>query len=322
MTTTANSQFDESSTAQDVLQGVDMTGKLAVVTGGGGGLGYETARALMASGADVVIGGRTPDKLNKAAGTLAKKYPDSRIESFVLDLADLESVDRFADDIIALDRPIDMLIANAGIMACPLARTNVGLEMQFGTNYVGHALLVSRLSSSLRTGGDTRVVCLSSSGHHFAPVTLDDLNFEKRDYDKWVAYGQSKTACALLARKVQTEMRDRDVTGLAVHPGVIGTDLMRHLTEDDYAALSKRPDAADPASRKRKTVEQGAATTVWAASEPSLKGKFAYLEDCQIAEPVETPNTVTGVLPHAEDPVMADRLWVETEKLIGREMPL
>lgn len=299
-----------------------MSGKVAVITGGGGGLGFETARCLMAAGADVIIGGRTPDKIRDAADSLAKTYPDLEVHSFTLDLADLESVDRFADDVIALGRPIDLLIANAGIMACPLARTNIGLEMQFGTNYVGHALLISRLASSLRTDSDTRVVCLSSSGHHFSPVTLDDLNFQERDYDKWVAYGQSKTACALLARKVQTDMSDRNVTGLAVHPGVIGTGLMRHLTKDDYVALRKRPDAPDPSSRKRKNVEQGAATTVWAASEPSLKGKFAYLEDCQIAQPIEQPNTVSGVLPYAEDPVTADRLWAETEELIGRKLPL
>lgn len=311
------------STSSDVMRGVDLSGKFAVVTGGSGGLGYETARAVLAAGADVFIGARTPEKLKDATRELAKAYPERLVRSFPLDLAELESVDKFADQVLALDRPIDLLIANAGIMACPLERNSQGVEMQLATNYVGHAALVSRLASAVRKANRPRVITLTSSGHHFSDVRLGDLNFETGAYDKWIAYGQSKTASSLLALKVYKSMSRYGVTALAVHPGFIQTDLMRHLSSEDYLAMRERTDIELPTTpRTYKTVEQGAATTLYAATAPELEGRFAYLEDCSIALPAEKRDTLLGVMPWVTDEASAEELWRRVEGLSGRTMPL
>ena len=245
-----------------------------------------------------------------------------KVFAFPIDLADLATVDSFADSVLGLGRPIDIYIANAGIMGSPLSRSEAGLEMQFATNFVGHAVLTSRLAPAIRRAVKPRVVILSSSGHHFGSVRLNDLNFETTPYDKWHAYGQSKTACSLLALKASREMADAGVTALALHPGVIGTGLMRHLDKQDYADLQTRTDIRPPTGRRPKTVPQGAATSIWAATAPELEGRFAYLEDCHVAEPIETPDLIAGVLPYAVDAKLADDLWAATEKLIGRKLPL
>lgn len=314
--------FGAQSTSSEVMRGLDLTGKFAVVTGGSGGLGYETARALLAAGADVFIGARTPRKLADAARDLADAYPGHSVESCPLDLAELASVDRFADQVLALDRPIDRLIANAGIMACPLARNSQGVELQLATNYVGHAALVSRLSPAVLKARKPRVITLTSSGHHFSDVRLDDLNFEMGAYDKWIAYGQSKTASALLALKVHNAMSSGGLTGLAVHPGFIQTDLMRHLSREDYLAMRERTDIELPATRTFKSIAQGAATTLYAATASELEGRFAYLEDCSVARPAEKRDTLTGVMPWAMDGKSAEELWRRVEALLGRAMPL
>ena len=306
----------------EVMQGVDMTGKFAVVTGGSGGLGYETVRSLLAAGADVFIGARTPEKLEEAATKLAEAFPHRSVGFFPLDLAELESVDAFADAVLALDRPIDRFIANAGIMACPLERNSLGLEMQLATNYVGHAALISRLASAIRKSEKARVIAVTSSGHHFSGIRFDDPNFENSEYDKWIAYGQSKTASALLARKVHNAMSGDGVTSLAVHPGFIQTDLMRHLSSEDYAAMKERTDIELPTTRTYKNVEQGAATSLYAATAPELEGKFAYLEDCGIAAPAERRDTLNGVMPWAVDEQSAEKLWTWMEDLTHRAMPL
>ena len=319
---TEGRSFGAETTASEVLAGVSLTGKLAVVTGSAGGLGAETARALAEAGADVVIAGRSAETVAATAARLSSEYPAASVQGFVLDLDDLASVDAFADKVLALGRPIDLLIANAGIMATPFARNAAGVEQQLATNFVGHAVLVSRLAAALRSAAAARLVVLSSSGHHFGSVDLADINFNSRAYDPWIAYGQSKTACALLALKVFREMGAGGVTALAVHPGVIATGLMKHLTPADYAALQTRDDIRLPKSRTRKTVEQGAATSVWAATAPELTGRYAYLEDCALAEPTNTPNSVSGYLPYVADPALADALWRTTEQLIGRSLPL
>jgi NAD(P)-dependent dehydrogenase (short-subunit alcohol dehydrogenase family) len=316
----AISVFGAESTGSDVIKGRDLSGKLVVITGGGGGLGKETARVLMSAGADLIIGGRASTKLDHARDELAVAYPQSTIDRFALDLADLSSVEQFAAAILDLDRRIDIFIANAGIMACPLARNSAGIELQLATNFIGHALLTTRLATVLRKARQARVVILSSSAHHFSPVVAEDLNFANRPYDKWIAYGQSKTACSLLALKTQMALEADGITALAVHPGVIGTDLMRHLTAEDYAALRTRTDMRPPADMKRKTMEQGAATSIWAATAPELEGRFSYLEDCHVAERIKTPNTAFGVMPYAVDPQAVERLWFATEALIGRAL--
>lgn len=314
--------YGAETTSVDIMRGVDMTGKFAVVTGGSGGLGYETVRSLLAAGADVFIGARTPGKLEAAATALTEAFPERAINSFPLDLAELESVDAFADAVLALDRPIDRFIANAGIMACPLERNSTGLELQLATNYVGHAALVSRLAPAILKAEKARVIAVTSSGHHFSDIRFDDPNFENSEYDKWVAYGQSKTASALLARKVHSAMSVDGVTGLAVHPGFIQTDLMRHLTREDYTAMKDRTDIELPTSRTYKNVEQGAATSLYAATAPELEGQFAYLEDCGIAPPAQRKDTLNGVMPYAVDEQSAEKLWAKMEELTHRKMPL
>ena len=309
-------------TSHEIMRGVDLNGKFAVITGGSGGLGYETARSLLAAGADVFIGARTPAKLEEAARVLKEAFPERVVASLPLDLAELPSVDKFSDAVLALDRPIDLLIANAGIMACPLERNSAGLEMQLATNYVGHAALVSRLAPALRQANNARVIAVTSSGHHFSDIRFEDPNFEHSDYDKWIAYGQSKTASSLLARKVHTAMSADGVTGLAVHPGFIQTDLMRHLSRDDYAAMKDRTDIELPTTRTYKTVEQGAATTLYAATAPQLAGQYAYLEDCGIAAPAVRRDTLNGVMPWAVDAAAAEKLWNQMEEFSKRTMPL
>ncbi len=317
-----NMAYSAETTSGDIMRGVDMTGKFAVITGGSGGLGYETVRSLLAAGADVFIGARTPSKLEEAAKALAATFPQRYIGSFPLDLAELESVDGFADAVLALDRPIDRFIANAGIMACPLERNSLGLELQLATNYVGHAALISLLAPAIRKAGQARVIAVTSSGHHFSDIRFDDPNFENSEYDKWVAYGQSKTASALLARKVHSAMSVDGVTGLAVHPGFIQTDLMRHLTREDYTAMKDRTDIELPTSRTYKNVEQGAATSLYAATAPELEGQFAYLEDCGIAPHAQRKDTLNGVMPYAVDEQSAEKLWAKMEELTHRKMPL
>lgn len=317
-----NMAYSAETTSGDIMRGVDMTGKFAVVTGGSGGLGYETVRSLLAAGADVFIGARTPSKLEEAAKALAEAFPQRHVGSFPLDLAELESVDAFADAVLALNRPIDRFIANAGIMACPLERNSLGLELQIATNYVGHAALISLLAPAIRKAGKARVIAVTSSGHHFSDIRFDDPNFENSEYDKWVAYGQSKTASALLARKVHSAMSVDGVTGLAVHPGFIQTDLMRHLTREDYTAMKDRTDIELPTSRTYKNVEQGAATSLYAATAPELEGQFAYLEDCGIAPPAKRKDTLNGVMPYAVDEQSAEKLWAKMEELTHRKMPL
>ncbi len=308
--------------SHEIMRGVDLSGRFAVITGGSGGLGYETAKSLIAAGADVFIGARTPGKLEEAAAALRAEFPQRFVGSLPLDLAELESVDAFADAVLALDRPIDRFIANAGIMACPLERNSLGLELQLATNYVGHAALVSRLASAICKADKARVIAVTSSGHHFSGIRFEDPNFENGTYDKWVAYGQSKTASALLALKVHRALSPYGVTGIAVHPGFIQTDLMRHLSRDDYVAMQSRTDIELPKTRTYKNVEQGAATSLFAATAAELEGQFAYLEDCGIAPPAERRDTLNGVMAWATDPQAADELWAKVEVLAHRPMPL
>lgn len=315
------SPFTRESSAEEIASTVDLRGKLAVITGGSAGLGFETARVLAQAGADVFIAGRRSAVVAEAAAKLAEF--GVQVHSAAVDLMSVASVDAFADAVLALDRPVDMLIANAGIMACPLERTADGIESQFMTNVVGHAVLLSRLAGALARSSDGRFVSLSSTAHHLSPVRFDDLQFRKEPYDKWVAYGQSKTGNVLLAVKAAKELGPRGVTSLAVHPGMIQTELSRSLTDEDKQRFSGDDEQSRAVAAMFKDVPRGAATSVWAATEPALKGKGPlYLEDSRVADVIEGPNRFSGVMAYALDADSAERLWVEVEKIVGRDLPL
>ena len=314
--------FDANSTTGDVIEGISLAGKVAVVTGASAGLGIETARVLAAAGARVLLVARDGKKLEPVLQSLQAELPDAQLDSALMDLADLDSIRTAAADIVARFGCIDLLINNAGVMACPLARTAQGFELQFGTNHLGHFLFTSLLAPALvagaaQSGQDSRVIALSSAGHRFGEMNFEDPNYERRDYDKWVAYGQSKTANALFAVGLDARFRERGVRAFAVHPGVIMTELSRYMVPEDFELLRA---AAPPGEEMTfKSVEQGAATSVWGATSPQLAGLGGlYLEDCHIAEPA-TVGKSGGIADYARDPALADRLWVLSEALVGRQ---
>ncbi|KUO53681.1 MAG: hypothetical protein APF78_05305 [Sphingomonadales bacterium BRH_c3] len=317
MTVTHPTRFDRTSTAQEVAAGHDLRGKLVVLTGPAAGIGQETARVLALTGADLVLGVRNP----AAAKEQFTDLPGADALNIVrLDLMEEQSVDSFADAVLNLDRPVDILINNAGIMACPLARDARGLESQFATNFVGHAILTSRLAPALRRSSYARLVSLSSIAHQRAGIEFDDISFERREYDPWIAYGQSKTASCLLAIQAQAALGGPGFDAFAVHPGVIpATGLVRYMTKEAIAAALAR---STTPIENHKTVETGAATTVWAALDSSLTGRGPlYLEDCGIAETVTEQNGRYGVMANAMDPAIAERLWHWTEEKLGRALP-
>lgn len=310
-----NREFGADSTTHDVLQGISLAGKRAVVTGASSGLGRETARALAQAGAEVILAGRDAARTEAAAQWVREQSGNPAVHAMTVDLANMASIRQFADELLQKFRKIQLLVNNAGVMACPLARTADGFEMQFGTNHLGHFLLTGLLLPALKAGYPSRIVCLSSGGHKYSPVDFDDLNWEKRAYDKWLAYGQSKTANALHALALDRRFRDQGVRAFAVHPGVIFTDLSRHLTPDDFKAFES---GEKRGQLKIKSVEAGAATSVWAATAPELKGKGGlYLEDCHIAEPVQPGVQEHGYYAYALDPAASDRLWRISERLTG-----
>ncbi len=312
--TDTSRQFTAQSTADDVLQGISLKGKRALVTGGSAGLGYETARALAKAGAEVIIAARDAAKVQEAVHTLREKSGSHAVHGMVVDLSSFASIRDFAAQFTAKYRNLQILVNNAGIMACPLTRTADGFEMQFGTNHLGHFLLTGLLLPVVTAGRAGRVVCLSSGGHKFSAVDFDDINWETRPYEKWQAYGQSKTANALHALGVDRRYRDQGVRAFAVHPGMIITDLARHLGKEDIEAFSS---GSKHGELKIKTVEQGAATTVWAATAPELRGKGGlYLEDCSIGVQVEPGEHAHGYYEYALNPRHSDRLWRISEKFV------
>ncbi|MEV1064649.1 SDR family NAD(P)-dependent oxidoreductase [Streptomyces sp. NPDC050263] len=306
------SGFGPTSTAEDVLRGVDLTGKLAVVTGGYSGLGLETTRALVRAGARVVVPARRPDTARENLAGL------DGVETDELDLGDQESVRAFADGFLASGRTIDLLIGSAGIMACPETRVGPGWEAQFATNHLGHFALVNRLWPAIEPGG-ARIVSVSSRAHHFAGMRWDDVQW-RHGYDKWAAYGQAKTANVLFAVHLDKLARDRGVRAFALHPGGILTPLQRHLPKQEMVErgwIDEDGNLLDPEGFK--SPEQGAATQVWAATSPQLAGMGGvYLEDCDIAEPaVEDAEDRAGVRAWAKDPEQAARLWELSAELTG-----
>ncbi|SNX65621.1 NAD(P)-dependent dehydrogenase (short-subunit alcohol dehydrogenase family) [Streptomyces sp. TLI_55] len=305
------SGYDAHSTADDVLAGIDLTGKLAVVTGGYSGLGLETTRALTKAGARVVVPARRPDTAREALTGI------EGVEVDTLDLGDLDSVRAFAERFLASGRTIDLMIDNAGIMACPETRVGPGWEAQFATNHLGHFALVNRLWPAIAPGG-ARVVSVSSRAHHFSGMRWDDVHW-RQGYDKWEAYGQAKTANVLFAVHLDKLAADQGVRAFALHPGGIHTPLQRHIPQEEMIErgwMDEDGNIVNPGAFK--TPEQGAATQVWAATSPQLDGMGGvYLEDCDIAEPAVDGDVSGGVKAWATDPEQAARLWELSAELTG-----
>ncbi len=310
--------FDASSTTDEVLADVDLDGRVAAVTGASGGLGLETARALAARGAHVVLAARSVDKLDAAVGTIRAEFPDASLSTVVLDLADVASCRRAANDVLVSVDQLDLLINNAGVMCTPFGRTADGFETQIGTNHLGHMAWTIPLMDLLTQHGGGRIVNLSSAGHRFGDVDLDDLDFERRPYDPWTGYGASKTANVLFSVELERRLGPLGVHALAVHPGGIHTDLGRHMTPELLGEIQDRIAQSNPGGFDWKTIPQGAATTVWAATTPDYDERGGvYCEDCHEAPVVDVGDTGTdGVLAYAVDPERATALWDRSAALL------
>jgi NAD(P)-dependent dehydrogenase (short-subunit alcohol dehydrogenase family) len=311
------SPFNAKTQAGEVVKGMDLTGKTAIVTGASSGLGVETARALAGVGAKVILPVRSPDKGEEAAADIRASTGNRQVEIVAMDLADWASVRAFTDAFVKSGAPLHILINNAGIMATPERRIMGGVESQFGTNHLGHMLLTCRLAPALLKAGRARVVALSSVGHRRSPVDFDDPYFERRPYDKWAAYGQSKTANSLFAVELNRRLEPKSVFVYAVHPGGIMTNLQRDMSDQEIKAMGW----VDENGKLRggfKTPAGGASTAVWCATSKLLTdGGGVYCEDCNIAAAVPADDKgFTGVRPWAIDPDAAKRLWSLSEKLL------
>ncbi len=307
--------FNETSTTDQVLEGVDLSGRSAIVTGASGGLGAETARALASKGCAVTLAARNLPRAEEVAKSIREEIPAAQLDIGELELADPASVRAFAERWKSGHGALNLLILNAGIMACPLSHTQEGWELQFATNHLGHFLLSALLVDRLRAGVPARLISLSSGGHVASPVVFDDLHFESREYAPFLGYGQAKTANVLFAVEFDRRFKGEGVRAYGVHPGMIHTDLGRHLTPEIIEEIIGR---AASGGEPRKDVPQGAATSCWAATSPELEGKGGiYLADCQIAPPKGEGKL--GYAAHAVDPQAAERLWQVSEKLLGVE---
>ncbi|MBM7569066.1 oxidoreductase [Paenibacillus sacheonensis] len=325
MQTPIGSGFEASVTAEDVIQGIDLSGKNAIVTGGYSGLGLETVRVLRSAGAKVTVPTRDYNKAVKALANI------DGVDIEVMDLMDSASINAFADKFLATGQALHILVNSAGIMASPLSRDSRGYESHFATNHLGHFQLVAKLWPALRKANGARVVSVSSWGHHFSPVVFEDPNFDRREYDRWAAYGQSKTANILFAVALDKRGQADGVRAFSLHPGsIVGTGLEKHLSEEELRAAGVidehgRP-VLDPA-KNLKTIGQGAATSIWCATSPQLNDMGGvYCENCDIA-PLghdaesdfyldnESTLTDSGVMPYAVDSESADRLWSLSEQL-------
>jgi NAD(P)-dependent dehydrogenase (short-subunit alcohol dehydrogenase family) len=318
------SKFNEDSTTDEVLCGVDLSGKRVLVTGVSAGLGVETARVLASHGATVVGAARDLDKAKRATDVVrADAKNGGSLELIELDLASLKSVRAAADKLLKDGKQFDVVIANAGVMACPKSKTADGFETQFGTNHLGHFVFVNRIASLIKKNGG-RLVNLSSAGHRFADVNLDDPNFEKTPYTEFGAYGASKTSNILFAVEFDRRHKADGIRATALHPGGIQTELGRHMTPELIGAMMKSIEegqkAAGGPAFKFKSIPQGAATSVWAgfvASADSVGGK--YCEDCHVAELQEDPGARGGVRAYALDANHAKALWAKSEELVGEK---
>ncbi|MER6002738.1 SDR family NAD(P)-dependent oxidoreductase [Nonomuraea angiospora] len=312
MTTRITTPFTATSTAAEVAAGIDLSSRRAVVTGASSGIGAETARTLAGAGAEVTLAVRNPAAGEHVAQDIIAGTGNKQIHIAVLDLADQTSVAAFA---AAWQGPLHILVNNAGIMGVPLTHTPDGWELHFATNHLGHFSLTTALHPALAAAGSARVVSVSSSQHRLSPVVFDDLHFQRRPYDAHAAYGQSKTANALFAVEAAQRWAGDGIAVNAVMPGVVRTNLMRHVDRDLLAQF----EASGAPALPWKTAEQGAATSVLLATSPLLAGIGGrYFEDCNEAEPLRPDNLNGGVAAYAQDPDQAARLWqVSTDLLAG-----
>lgn len=318
--------FGATSTTEGVLSGIDLGGKRILITGVSAGLGVETARSLAAHGAQVVGAARDLAKAEAATAQVRKDAAThgGSFELVALDLASLASVRACADRLLAKGEPFDVIIGNAGVMATPFGHTADGFETQFGTNHLGHFVLVNRIAPLIRAGG--RLINLSSAGHRFSNVDLEDSNFERTPYDPFIAYGRSKTANILFAVAFDRRHRKRGIRAAAVHPGVIQTELGRYLDsshiENIVDQMNKQLAAEGKGPFEFKTIAQGAATSVWAgvvAAADDIGGQ--YCENCHVGRIVPDDATISavseGVRGYALDAKNAEALWKKSEELVG-----
>ncbi|WP_375586855.1 SDR family NAD(P)-dependent oxidoreductase [Flagellimonas aurea] len=323
------SGFNATSTTTDVIKGNDLTDKTAIVTGGDGGLGLEVTKALTSAGATVIVPARDVEK------SIENLKGIGNVEVEKLNLTEPDSIEAFTDKFLDSGRPLHILINNAGIMWTPLHRDERGYESQFATNHLGHFQLTAKLWDALKKANGARVINVSSSSHHYSPVLFEDINFNTREYDKFTAYGQSKTANVLFSLELDKRGQKFGIRSYSLHPGLsLETNLGRHLTSEDYITLGVlHPDgtpnveAQEAMSKIQKTKEQGAATAVWAATSPQLQNiGGVYLEDVEIAQYDEAnydsiakayrnPGGFGGVAPYALDQVSAEKLWTISEEL-------
>ena len=307
-------ELGATSTTEDVLTGIDLSGRRIVVTGASTGLGEETARALASAGASVTLAVRDLGRGDAAAGRIRAAVPGADLEVRPLELGSLASVRAFVAGFLADHDRLDVLVNNAGVMACPYAETEDGFELQFGTNHLGHFVLATGLVPLLRAGDPSRVVSVSSSGHRLADVDLDDPGFATTEYAPWIGYGRAKTANVLFAVELDNRFRDDGLRAFALHPGAIMTELARHLTDVTLGEMiSSIPEGHEVAF---KSIPQGAATSVFAAVSPVLDGLGGcYLEDCAVADVTDDPDAMGGVRSYAVDPDRAAALWDLSERL-------
>ncbi|MDQ0065243.1 SDR family NAD(P)-dependent oxidoreductase [Chryseobacterium lathyri] len=323
---TIGSGFNAKSTTKDVIKGINLTGKIAIVTGGDGGLGLEITKTLAFAGAQVIVPARDTEKAK------ANLEGISNVEVEHMNLTEPATIIAFAKKFNASGSPLHMLINNAGVMWTPFQRDERGYEGQFATNHLGHFQLTANLWEALKKADGARVVNVSSSAHHTSPIHFDDVNYNEREYDKFKAYGQSKTANVLFTVELDKRAQPFGVRSYAIHPGLImATNLSRFLTFEDFVTIGAvHPDGtpnveAQEAMKKiEKTIEEGAATTVWAATNPKLQNiGGVYLQDVEVADytasnkDVESPAGAGGVASFAVDPEAARKLWTLSEELIG-----
>ncbi len=308
-------QFGYRTKARSTIKDIDLTSKSVIVTGGYSGIGLETAKALRQAGADVTIACRDLER----ARVIAASFDASALE---LDLSSLASIRRFVESYRSTHSTLHILVNNAAVMACPQMTTYDGFEMQFGTNHLGHYALSRLLLPELQKARGARVICLSSTGHLLSPVVFDDIQFERRQYDPWLSYGQAKTANSLTAVAIQHRYQSAGIEAFAVHPGGIMTNLQRHMTESEIRSRGW-VDAEGNINERFKSVEEGASTSTWAATSPALHGQGGrYLEDCGFAKIHQThPGAPSGVMTYAIDVDLAEQLWLTSEALIEAKIP-
>ena len=313
-------RFNRETTAEQVLAGTDLSGKRFLITGASSGLGQETARVLAARGAAIIMAVRSPGKGQAAATIIRNTVPEARLDIRIVDLASFASVRTFTNEIMESCDGLDGIVANAGVMAIDCARTADGFEMQFGANHLGHFVLVNALAPLLKARAPSRLVVLSSGAHRLHDVDLQDPNFHNKPYDRWDAYGQSKSANALFALAFDRRHRTHGIRAFTVAPGIItDTNLHHHLTEADFAPLRRRQPDVVKLPRKRLAV--GAATVVWALVHPDLEGQGGrFLEDCNFSEVNPDPRLPNGVMPWAIDEAHAEKVWSLSERLVGERL--